>query len=347
MNEQQTRQKKNIRSLKKIAEKRRGRLARARCEFLLTILGSLLVYKLLAPKPPRLRTLADESNSAMEKIENTRPKIYTFFQRIETTKRDTGMTDADDDSLLDLWVKAWNEAGFDAKIMDLSDAKQHPRYNEYSQLLKDVPMENNGGINRPYNEMCFYRWLAMASVVSTSPEEIVWMADYDVFPLTTLQHNNQEPLIKPNFGGAFTVYSINVPCLMSGSAPEWERMAFKILQNGIEHHDVESQMWTDMFALMDLGDTNSDVNHEIMPVYHSQNSVISASNVLLGRDWKVEDCTDVVIVPKDTVAVHFSHHAMKTGLGGSAERVGERPTIIRDFISMKKNVCGGLENVKP
>ena len=127
MNEQQTRQKKNIRSLKKIAEKRKGRLARARCEFLLTILGSLLVYKLLAPKPPRLRTLSDESNSAMEKIENMRPKIFTFFQRIETTKRDTGMTDADDDSLLDLWVKAWNEAGFDAKIMDLSDAKQHPR----------------------------------------------------------------------------------------------------------------------------------------------------------------------------------------------------------------------------
>ncbi len=92
--------------------------------------------------------------------------MYTFYHRIEADHRFTDMDDSSDHALLEAWKKRWNAAGWDTKIIHLEHAMQHPRYDEFYAKLQDIPMKGIGGKgkNRPYNELCFLRWLAMASV---------------------------------------------------------------------------------------------------------------------------------------------------------------------------------------
>merc|ERR1719330_2322865 len=98
---------------------------------------------------------------------------------------------------------------------------------------------NLAGLNTVYNQFCYYRWLAMATVGGG------FMSDYDVFPLNTSPDDFKD--------GTFSIYEATqhdsnnggIPCLMSGSGAEWERMAFNVVQNGVEHLDQD--FWSDMY----------------------------------------------------------------------------------------------------
>eukprot|EP00560_Eucampia_antarctica_P002054 CAMPEP_0197835482 /NCGR_PEP_ID=MMETSP1437-20131217/25855_1 /TAXON_ID=49252 ORGANISM="Eucampia antarctica, Strain CCMP1452" /NCGR_SAMPLE_ID=MMETSP1437 /ASSEMBLY_ACC=CAM_ASM_001096 /LENGTH=181 /DNA_ID=CAMNT_0043440941 /DNA_START=117 /DNA_END=659 /DNA_ORIENTATION=+ len=136
-----------------------------------------------------------------------------------------------------------------------------------------------------------------------------YMSDYDVFPLRTSEeytkHNNT---FLPN-DGFFTVHSIvpgsngsGIPCLMSGNTEEWEKMAFKIVENGAAH--PKERMWSDMFALMDLRHQNLQKE-----LFHWEDNVIPGQDVLLGKFWSKEDCPRT----KNYQAVHFSHDAIFNG----------------------------------
>jgi len=268
-----------------------------------------------------------------------RPVMYTFFEKMSDEERHTGMDEDADDQLLRAWREKWTQAGWDAVVLNMDHARRHPRFTEFQEKIQLIPMKGTGGagLNRLYNELCFYRWLAMAAVGGG------WMSDYDVFPVgygsgTEAMQSNELPN-----AGSFSVHSIvpgsqgaGIPCLMSGSDVEWERMAFTILQNGVEHS--QESHWTDMFALMDLRYNKY--------LYHWSDSVVDGLDVLTQHEFGKEDCELV----RNKRAVHFSHYSMSEGYwrrfvpdGSSLPEVvstaNYRPVVIVNWLDMWKSVC--------
>ena len=207
-----------------------------------------------------------------------KPIIYTFYGTIDPSIKHTGMTDSADERLLQVWKEKWTEAGWDARILNLDDAKRHPRFSEFDEKLQQIPLN---GPNEYYNQLCYYRWLAMAEIGGG------WMSDYDVLPMNIHSHNDYYQ------DGNFTVYGGSAPCLMSGSQSEWERMAFSILENGAQNH--HAKLWSDMFAIVDLFTRDTQV-------YKLYNLVAPIVNI----KWDAQLCHHF----KNKLAAHFSHNSL-------------------------------------
>lgn len=237
-----------------------------------------------------------------EKENIAKPKIYTFFQRIDEDNRSTGMSDQGDEEMLALWQEEWTAAGFETQILTLEDVMSHPRFGEFEEKLELVPLN---AATRTYNHMRYYRHLAMAAVGGG------YMSDYDVLPLihgpiSALANENVDivedgavylsPTELPmDFSNDEDIISYNsfVPSLISGSASKWETFAFHLLENGSQHTD--EKIWTDMYAMLDLQMENKGL-------YKSADIVLSS--FALGEEWTQESCTSV----RRYIAVHFSHH---------------------------------------
>jgi len=248
-----------------------------------------------------------------------RPVIYTFYNRIDQSVKNTGMTNHEDDELLEIWKEEWSKAGWEPKILDLHDAESHPRFEEFREKVGKIRLL---GPNTVYNQLCYFRWLAMASVGGG------WMSDYDVLPMEK-DRKDFDP--EESYGdGSFAVYASTgkvgprgpapggIPCLMSGSQSEWERLAFSIIDNGLKH--PEERLWSDMLALIDLKRQSEDE-------YILHDLVLGGFD----RDWTAELCHET----EQNVAVHFSHSDARKS-GHSFE---ERPDVSRNWIKNWKSAC--------
>jgi len=252
-----------------------------------------------------------------------RPVMHTFYQASQTG---TGMKMEDDRRMLEIWMEAWDAAGWETKVLVLDDAKEHPDYDLYYHDLDQ-------NANDDYNKLCYLRWLAM------TVEGGGWMCDYDVFPMPT-SHEFQPIKLNPAkegenyrlpFQGKFTVYEYTrdggVPSLMSGSKEEWNRMTNLILERS-----YQERIHSDMYALMDI--------HQQDP-----KSFIMVDKVVKGylpmRELEVTRRTCNMFFKH--MAIHMSHFAISTGkesgrlptdLGASA-----RPQVAMDFIKHYIAVC--------
>lgn len=260
----------------------------------------------------------------------SRPIMYTFFEWIPPRNRGTSMSDGADKALIAEWKAAWKAAGWHPIVLTLEDSKKHPNYVDYAPKLSQIPMLGVDGVGGTimYNQLCFLRWLAVAAAGGG------FMSDYDVFPISSapqMQQQQKNPL-DPPYDGNFTVYCrikhskrAGIPCLMSGRADEWTRMAYALLDNGVKNAGTET-MWSDMLALIDMRNDHA---------YNVFDAVLEGQEVLLKRDWTVADCNTTATKQ----AIHFSHEALKLGYLPPGETAEDRPTIVHRFLTTWRQLC--------
>jgi hypothetical protein len=232
------------------------------------------------------------------------------------TPREHNIRKADQELLL-AWKTAWNEAGWDARIISLEEATQYRGYSSYLTSLQQTKLLGHTGRNHEYNEYCFLRYLAMAFVGGGT------MADYDLFPLSDAGSSPAIPT--PT---RFTVYqrTLNkagpVPALCSGPSTEWERLANAILEISQE---PSASGWSDMTALMELYKTQPD-------------SMIVLDQVLGSNEVEQspsahEQCR--LASRKNAWGVHFSHYDVLQ----SGHKVFERPQLASSFVEKWRQQC--------
>lgn len=126
-------------------------------------------------------------------------KIHTFHDNIGR--------EASNVPLVYLWKERWERQGWEAVVLDRNDAQKHPDWARMATAFDRLPTVNG----KPYEFACYIRWLAMEVVGGG------WMCDYDVIPYDFKPRPPTERLTLWN-GGA-------CPCLVSGSAAEYRRLA--------------------------------------------------------------------------------------------------------------------------
>ncbi|KAI2492685.1 hypothetical protein MHU86_21870 [Fragilaria crotonensis] len=264
--------------------------------------------------------VASDSEASSRRLSGVdRPVIYTFYSplvRALDTPREQKIQKADQE-LLVVWKAAWYEAGWDARIISLEEAKQYRGYSSYLTSLQQTKLLGHAGRNHEYNEYCFLRYLAMAFVGGGT------MADYDLFPLSDAGSSPAIPT--PT---RFTVYqkTLNkagpVPALCSGLSSEWERIAQEILEISQE---PSASGWSDMTALMQL--------------YKKQPDSMTLLDQVLGSN-EVEQSPSAhercrLASRKNAWGVHFSHYDVLQ----SGHKVFERPQIASDFLENWRRQC--------
>ncbi len=286
-----------------------------------------------------------EDEDLNEDSDAPKPIMHTFYQWIDpahhhrgnTTNQGTGMsTDQAHLDLLATWTYAWEDAGFETKILNIEDVKRHEKYDKIRDFLDHEAFGE-------YDELCFLRWFAMATVGGG------WMSDYDVVPLKSLvpseyfgvpkrlskrdiDGNNGIPLPHK---GKFAVYDTDgrVPSLMSGSQKEWERLAQALLDLA---HDHTEDFYSDMFAL-------GDYSQKMGNAYIRENQVVAVLATVISTEGKI-DCEKVWKMEKEHYwAVHFSHSniydAVEQGIIDEGVTPDDRPWIAREFIEDWKKQC--------
>lgn len=275
-----------------------------------------------------LRRMLSEPDSSSEETEprRPRPRMYTFYHHVPTQAKEST-----DQETLDVWKEEWTRAGFDAQVLTLDDATSHPNFNSYKQTLQD-----SVALHRPigYNQMCFYRWLAMATVGGG------FMSDYDALPLQgsyDMAIGLRDEL--PN-DGKFTVYDRHVPSLMAGSAEEWDRLSAKLLDAAIAQTSGEEEIGdgsgttSDMVALLAVihrgtGKEKPDGEDDVVEFGPDR---VFAGSLMRFDDFNEIKCTQLRRVP----AVHFSHAAISRDYGA---HVSQRPDIMRRWHKNWRGIC--------
>jgi len=253
------------------------------------------------------------------KCRSSRPVIFTYFEIIKSKSTSRSA------SVLEAWKKAWSDIGWEPVVLNLGDVMRHPRHRDIINVFENSSGEYSMSI---YDRMCFYRWFAMAASGGG------WMADIDAFPLhmQPSKYGKEIP-----YKGLLTGYARHIPCLVSGSGPEWNRLAWILVDSYKIHAD---EFWSDMLALQEV--------HEILDVFQYKRESVEFHH-LFDKDEKLSDpyqmkagSKDRCLLTDDKKVIHFSHWSVLQGVEGvgfSNEDYGSQENIAVKWIRSWKEQC--------
>lgn len=130
---------------------------------------------------------------------SVRPVVYTFCAPID------GKIPEHEAALVELWRESWTANGWEAVVLDESSVQVNDEVARMLLAFRELPSINR----RKLDYYCYVRWLAVAQAGGG------FMCDYDVVNYG----------FRPRPAGKLTLYERSVPCLVSGTAAEYERVA--------------------------------------------------------------------------------------------------------------------------
>lgn len=254
------------------------------------------------------RQITVDSNS-------TNPVINTFFERIPSEKRFTGMKDNDEDELLEFWKLAWTSAGWEPRILSRNDARDHPEYKDFLQNLTALNLDSFG-------EIIFMRHFVMGAVGGG------FLADFDSFPLRDFRSDG----LSLPFHGDFTIYDVFAVNLASGSSDAWLDIAKALVEDARKYvRGNQTLFWTDTLGLLNLFRLNQIK-------IHSQREVLHGFKALNGIPLTMDQCGARPLRGKRTL--HLSPSCMILGdMEPDLRLPYHRVTLARQWLSMFTKVC--------
>ena len=173
----------------------------------------------------RLIRERSKHHSKVGRVPWTTPVMHTFFEPVPG-----GCCSVSEEghlNLLQTWEEAWQSKGWETRILNMDDVKEHKDFEKLKGVLDSLGVDE-------YNQRCFFRWLAMA-------ESGGWMSDYDTFPM------DFDAQIGARIGkyGVFTSFDSHIPSLISASKYEWDRVLQLIIKE-LEGMTKEDGFTSDM-----------------------------------------------------------------------------------------------------
>jgi len=129
----------------------------------------------------------------------SRPVVYTFCAPIH------GKIPEHEAALVALWKESWAANGWEPIVLDESSVQIDEDVAKMLLAYRDLPSINR----KKLDYYCYVRWLAVAQAGGG------FMCDYDVVNYS----------FRPRPVGNLALYERSVPCLVSGTAAEYERVA--------------------------------------------------------------------------------------------------------------------------
>ena len=140
-----------------------------------------------------------DSSTVFPAVLPSRPVVYTFCAPIH------GKIPEHEAALVDLWRDSWSANGWEPIVLDESSVQIDEEVAKMLLAYRALPSINR----KKLDYYCYVRWLAVAQAGGG------FMCDYDV-----VNYN-----FRPRPVGNLALYERSVPCLVSGSAVEYERVA--------------------------------------------------------------------------------------------------------------------------
>lgn len=154
----------------------------------------------LDPLPPTAELQAENAQWAESNKARHITPVFTYYQR--ASKRD-------DLPLIKRWSENWAGAGFEPVVLCEEDAKLHPGFQYYREIIRRFPTTNIP----LYEQACFMRHLAMAKRGGL-------LLDYDVFNFGL---SPEELTEKVGFGDVPVFLEPTlVPCAVAGNAKAFD-----------------------------------------------------------------------------------------------------------------------------
>jgi hypothetical protein len=215
-------------------------------------------------------------------------KVYTYYDQIPGLPCQT--------DLIDLWKKSWSSRGYDPVVLNDTDARKHPRYEQFCSYITELHKEIKQEPIQKYGLSCYLRWLSYA----TTDDPACITSDYDVlnFNLNTSMFDTKN----------IHLMAAGTPCLVAGSADLFDRFSQMFIDTMIEHVDVWRGTFKDNVWL-------NDQEFLARCLYTGEKSTrqkfVEKYNLNVNYDWgKFCENYKGIQTKQKHPCVHYAHHAL-------------------------------------